>query len=434
MFWIHGGAFTGGTGADPTFDGGNMASRGDVVMVTINYRLSTLGFLALDDGKTNGNFGIADIITALEWVNEHISSFGGDPDRITIFGQSAGAAAVRTLLGSPKAIGKYAGAIQMSNLAGLGYATTYSLYDTIPQEVATVAEPIMQSVNCTEGDVLACLKAVDGNTLVNLPTVARFVVVDGTFVTHDELILDGTAPVANVHHMMGFMRDDGAAFISNPTTSNLMLAVEDAGLPGSIATSPLFPMPNISTNALDNVFNVTARGATDGLFRCLDQATAVSAIQHNLFKSMWFYEFNRSYQTPGFDPNAPRCDAPVDATHPNGDPDKEYYNGELFYVFGNLPSDLPLRDDKDLPFMQMQLDTWTSFARTFNPNPEPAFLDVRGYTASAKQLSAQEEWVAVSKSNINTKPLRQLEWPSFMTEFKEQSQCSFLNFSLNSFG
>ncbi len=84
--------------------------------------------------------------------------------------------------------------------------------------------------------------------------------------------------------------------------------------------------------------------------------------------------------------------------------------------------------------MQMQLDTWTSFARTFNPNPEPAFLDVRGYTASAKQLSAQEEWVAVSKSNINTKPLRQLEWPSFMTEFKEQSQCSFLNFSLNSFG
>ena len=65
MFWIHVGAFTGGTGADPTFDGGNMESRGDVVMVAINYHLSALGFLALIDGKTNGNYGLGDIITAL---------------------------------------------------------------------------------------------------------------------------------------------------------------------------------------------------------------------------------------------------------------------------------------------------------------------------------------------------------------------------------
>ena len=76
MFWIHGGAFTGGTGADPTFDGGPMASRGDVVLVTTNYRLSTIGFLALDDGKTNGNYGIADIIAALDWVNKNIAAFG----------------------------------------------------------------------------------------------------------------------------------------------------------------------------------------------------------------------------------------------------------------------------------------------------------------------------------------------------------------------
>jgi len=59
MFWIHGGAFTGGTANNPTFDGGNIASRGDVVMGAIHYRLSTLGFLALDDGVTKGNFGFA---------------------------------------------------------------------------------------------------------------------------------------------------------------------------------------------------------------------------------------------------------------------------------------------------------------------------------------------------------------------------------------
>ena len=87
MFWIHGGAFTGGEGSDPTFDGSALTSRGDVVLVTINYRLSTLGFLALADGKTNGNFGIADTIAALDWVREHIAAFGGDKDRITVFGQ-----------------------------------------------------------------------------------------------------------------------------------------------------------------------------------------------------------------------------------------------------------------------------------------------------------------------------------------------------------
>lgn len=148
MFWIHGGAvsspmksisvweaklssnimsqFTGGTGSDPTFDGGSLVSRGDVVVITINYRLGTLGFLALDDGVTNGNFGLADQITALDWVHQHIKDFGGDPSRITIFGQSAGAASVRALLASPKAIGKYAAAIPQSNLAGSNYATTYS--------------------------------------------------------------------------------------------------------------------------------------------------------------------------------------------------------------------------------------------------------------------------------------------------------------------
>ena len=151
-----------------------MVSRGDVVLVTTNYRLSTLGFLALDDGKTNGNFGIADIIAALDWVNQHISAFGGDPGRITMFGQSAGAGSVRAILQSPMAFGKFAAAIQMSNLAGVGYAMTYSQYYTIEQEQTLVANPILAATGCSNAtDALACLKAIDGNTLVNLPTVAR---------------------------------------------------------------------------------------------------------------------------------------------------------------------------------------------------------------------------------------------------------------------
>ena len=178
MFWIHGGAFTGGTGSDATFDGGNMAARGDVVVVTINYRLSTLGFLALDDGVTNGNFGLADIITALKWTNENIRAFGGDPSRITIFGQSAGAAATRALLASPPAKGLFAAAVPQSNLGGTNYGTTYSLWYTIPQEVSVAAEPILEATGCNRTSAaaeLACLRAYDPYKLVGLSTVARYV-------------------------------------------------------------------------------------------------------------------------------------------------------------------------------------------------------------------------------------------------------------------
>ena len=108
------------------------------------------------------------------------------------------------------------------------------------------------------------------------------------------------------------------------TTGNLSIALPAAGLPASMATSPLFPPPD-EPNPLEVAFNVTSRGITDSYFRCLDQATAFSAIQHNLLKSVWFYEFNRSYQTPGFDPNPPHCDAPIDAAHPKGDTSAEYY-------------------------------------------------------------------------------------------------------------
>ena len=188
-FWIHGGGFTGGTANDATFDGANIVSRGDMVMVAINYRLSTLGFLALKDGKTNGNFGIADQITALEWVRANIQNFGGDPDRITIFGQSAGAGSVRALIASPKAAGKFSSAILLSNLGGLGYGTSYSKYYTIDEEVSVAANSILAATNCTSAaSQVDCLRALPASTLTALGG-ARYIVVDGTYITSSERTL-----------------------------------------------------------------------------------------------------------------------------------------------------------------------------------------------------------------------------------------------------
>ena len=106
MVWIHGGAFTAGAGSIPWYSGTNLASRGDVVVVTVNYRLGALGFLHV--GKVlgaefggSGNSGILDQVAAINWVRDNIASFGGDPENITLFGESAGGMSIATLLGVP---------------------------------------------------------------------------------------------------------------------------------------------------------------------------------------------------------------------------------------------------------------------------------------------------------------------------------------------
>ncbi len=119
LFWIHGGGFRNGSAAAPVFDGAALASRGAVV-VTTNYRVGALGFMAHKDlsmptlGGTTGNYGLLDLIAALEWAQENIAAFGGDPGNITVAGQSAGAAAVRLLVHSRLAEGLFHRAIEQS--------------------------------------------------------------------------------------------------------------------------------------------------------------------------------------------------------------------------------------------------------------------------------------------------------------------------------
>jgi len=109
MFWIHGGGYSGGGGDEPRHNGDILPTKG-VVLVTINYRLGVFGFLATPDlakeaGGTAGNYGLLDMVAALQWVKENIARFGGDPGNVTIFGESAGAMAVSTLMAAQPARG-----------------------------------------------------------------------------------------------------------------------------------------------------------------------------------------------------------------------------------------------------------------------------------------------------------------------------------------
>ena len=125
MVWIHGGAFVTGAGSLGTYNGKYLAARGDVVVVTINYRLGALGFLNLrdaTDGKLpgTGTEGLSDQVMALRWVKQNIAAFGGDPDNVTIFGESAGAMSIGALLAMPSARGLFHKAILQSGAGHIG--------------------------------------------------------------------------------------------------------------------------------------------------------------------------------------------------------------------------------------------------------------------------------------------------------------------------
>ena len=119
MVWLHGGGYSAGSGQElPSYDGTNLAKKGDVVVVTLNHRLNVLGFLDLsafgEKYAKSGNAGLLDLVAALQWVNKNIASFGGDASNVTIFGQSGGGGKVSTLLATPSAEGLFHKAIVQS--------------------------------------------------------------------------------------------------------------------------------------------------------------------------------------------------------------------------------------------------------------------------------------------------------------------------------
>jgi para-nitrobenzyl esterase len=156
LFWIHGGGFTGGSGSSAAYKGSRLSSRGDVVVVTTNYRLGALGFLNLSEvtgGRipATGNEGLLDQSAALEWVHRNISNFGGDPGNVTIFGESAGGMSVGCQLAFPRSKGLFQRAILQSGAANS---------TRTPQKAVLVTEQLL--------DILQ-IKPTDIGALYSLP-------------------------------------------------------------------------------------------------------------------------------------------------------------------------------------------------------------------------------------------------------------------------
>jgi hypothetical protein len=166
------------------------------------------------------------------------------------------------------------------------------------------------------------------------------------------------------------------------------------------------------------------------IFRCIDEATAYAGLQSGKFEEVYYYEFNRSYQTTGY-PGTDVCKPPKSAAHPYGNPDGEYFkchSGELYFVFGQIVRlGLPFRDANDLPFEQFTLDSFASFARTYDPNPDTAFLQARRFSSTLNEIATAGTWKPSTKEDMT---VRELQWPSFQTGLLEKDQCDYLNLSL----
>ncbi|CAN9499150.1 unnamed protein product [Ophioblennius macclurei] len=205
MVWIHGGGFT--MGSASMYDGSALTAYQDVVVVLIQYRLGLLGFLSSGDEHVSGNFGLLDQVEALRWTKKYIHNFGGNPDSVTIFGESAGGVSVSLLLLSPLSDGLFHRAIAESGTAGM---------DTlVSNDVARTAKIIANmtgcSFECTEkfGE---CIRHLDVNHIIDLakdPSVRYLINVDGHFLRKPINELLSKHEILNIPFMTGVTNDEG---------------------------------------------------------------------------------------------------------------------------------------------------------------------------------------------------------------------------------
>ncbi len=370
MVFIHGGGNQQGAASQETagailYDGAKLAERGDVVVVTIDYRLGPLGYLAhpalVDSGGHYGNWGLLDQIKALQWVNKHIARFGGDPARVLVFGESGGAVDTCMLLVSPLADGLFSRAAMES---GACVAKTLST-----REVDSAG--YIADLGCdTAPDTKACLQALDGAALVTpeqkpinagLVTQTFGPAVDGWVLPIDPLTALQEGNFNHVPFVIGSNSDETAisvppntvnrtmvlalfAVVPEPTRSEL-LAIYDPGAGVSLT----IPSPEARASFI--------RVTTDAQFTCQARRVAMRAAQA-AGQTQPVYRYHFTHRLSGT----------------LGDNYGAYHGFELFYVFQTIEdsSFAPLLTANDTAVEAHMLGYWTRFAASGDPNDTTA--------------------------------------------------------------
>jgi para-nitrobenzyl esterase len=231
LFWIHGGAFVAGAGSD--YNGGFLAAHGPAVIVTVNYRLGPFGFLQLDKLGSGfedaNNLAMTDVLAALDWVRDNISDFGGNPDQITLFGQSAGAAMVTTLMTLQQARGKFRRSIAFS-VPGRRIATVAQAMEVTNGFLAELdlrQDQAGRIMTLSLGQILAATEAVSAKIAARLPTGTLFgPVFDGEFIVQDPMDAVRAGAVNDRELWLGSCRDEMEMFLRSTPPAAMITTTE----------------------------------------------------------------------------------------------------------------------------------------------------------------------------------------------------------------
>lgn len=346
MVWIYGGAYRMGATSTPGYDGTRLAGKG-VVVVSIAYRVGPFGFLAhpqlsAESGKGSGCYGLMDQIAALRWVKSNIAQFGGDPSCVTIFGESAGAMSVSSLMCAPGARGLFQRAICESGVIMAPVKSGDDAMILMPSQGLAERRGIkflkklgVQDINAARALSAEQIQKASGDFSPDAP-------VDGQTVLGDQYELFEAGRFADVPFLAGWNTDDGGMFAPQKATSTEFVRMIRAMM-GPSADAILAAYPH-ATGA--QAQQSTRELVRDAFFVWPATARARLLARHGRSKA-FLYRFD--YRA-GNEPNGPA------------------HAAEIRYVFGNLGGLSKSPSPADRAISEQMMAYWVNFAKTGNPN------------------------------------------------------------------
>ena len=358
LVWIYGGGFAGGATSEPNYSGENLANKG-VVLVSIAYRVGQLGFLAHPElsaespNHVSGNYGLLDMIAGLKWIQKNIAAFGGDPNKVTIFGESAGGIAVSMLCASPLTKGLFTGAISESGGSfGPPRSTTFPgenlkrLHDAEQTGLAFAKGAGVSSIDE--------LRKIDPDKLPGGRGLGMaWPIIDGYVIPDDQYKLYEAGKFNDISVLVGYNSDEGASFSREKTPEEYFNGVKARY--GKFADDLIKAYP-AGVNTVPKTARDLARDAAFGW-----HTWSWARLHAKIGKTKaYLYYFD---QHPDYPEGSPRAGF--------GSP----HGQEVAYVFKHLnPSD-PQITKTDQEISEAMATYWTNFAKYGNPdgNGEPAW-------------------------------------------------------------
>ncbi|MBN8825741.1 MULTISPECIES: carboxylesterase family protein [unclassified Spirosoma] len=363
LVWIYGGGFSFGATSEPSYNGEKLAQKG-VVLVSIAYRVGQLGFMAHpalsaeNPHHVSGNYGLLDMIAGLQWVQKNIAAFGGDPNKVTIFGESAGGIAVSMLCASPQAKGLFQGAISQSG--GSFGPTRPTTYPGENMKRLADAEKAGEAYAKAAGvSSIAELRKIEADKLPGGRGVGMsWPIVDGWIIPDDQHKLYEAGKYNHTPILVGYNSDEGASFGPPKTPEDYIESTRKRY--GKFADDLIKAYP-VESNSVPKTARDLMRDAAFGW-----QTWSWARLQAQTSKSKVFYYYFD--QHPDYPADSPKAGS------------GSGHGQEVSYVFETLNPSSPQTTKTDLAISDAMSTYWTNFAKYGDPNGKgmpkwPAFSD-----------------------------------------------------------